>query len=303
MHIIVVRCNPELIRLIIHLSKFEAVITVAIIITVSFIFAVNSENKTEQVNADAESIYLPIVMYHHVTESQSKAGKYTVLKSELTSDLEYLKSNGYSTVTVADLINYVDGKSNLPEKPIMITFDDGFESFYTLVFPLLKQYNMKAVVSVIGSVTEKYSKIDDHNINYSNLDWNEIRELHKSGFVEIQNHSFDMHKSDTAGRKGISKIKNESLKDYKTALTADLNTLQKLFEENCGFTPDAVAYPYGAYSKSTLDIVKSCGFRCTLLCEERTNKITVGNENSLYNLGRYNRESGIKTEDFFVKLK
>lgn len=289
--------------MIIRLSKFEAVIAVALIVAVSFIFAVNSENKVSVVSAENESTFLPIVMYHHVTENQSKAGKYTVLKSELTADFEYLKNNGYNTVTVADLINYTDGEDNLPEKPIMITFDDGFESFYTLVYPLLKEYNMKAVVSVIGSVTEKYSKIDDHNTNYSNLNWNEIKELHESGLVEVQNHSFDMHKSDNGGRKGLSKMKGESSKDYKKALTADLTALQRLFEENCGFTPEAVAYPYGAYSKSTLDIVKSCGFRCTLLCEERINKITVGDKISLYNLGRYNRESGVKTEEFFAKLK
>jgi len=289
--------------LIIRLSKFEAVVALIIIVTVSFIFAVNSETKTAVVSTESESAFLPIVMYHHVTENESKASKYTVLKDELTDDLEYLKRNGYKTVTVEDLINYVNGEGSLPEKPVMLTFDDGFESFYTLVFPMLRQYNMRAVVSVIGSVTEKYSQINDHNINYSNLNWSEIIELHESGLVEFQNHSFDMHNSDVKGRKGISKMKGESSKEYEAVLAADLNKLQKLFEENCGFTPTAVAYPYGAYSKSTLDVVKECGFKCTLLCEERTNKITVGDSECLFNLGRYNRESGITSEDFFEKIK
>ena len=98
-------------------------------------------------------------------------------------------------------------------------------------------------------------------------------------------------------------MKSESAEAYEEALTNDLMRLQELFEKNCGFTPSAVAYPYGAYSKQTLEIVKKCGFRCTLLCEERINKITVSNSESLYNLGRYNRESGIETEVFFAKLK
>lgn len=288
--------------MIIRLSKFEAVIAVAIIVCVSFVFAVSSENNAAKVSADTESVFLPIIMYHHITESESKAGKYTVLTDEFESDLEYIRTHGYNTVTVADLIAFTDGKADLPEKPIMITFDDGFESFYTLAYPLLKEYNMKAVVSVIGSVTEKYSQTEDHNINYSNLNWKQIKELHESGYVEIQNHSYDMHKSYGKSRKGISRLKSESQQEYAEILSADLSRLQTLITEICGFTPTAIAYPYGTYSKSTLDIVKECGFRCSLVCEERVNKITAGKSDSLYNLGRYNRESGITTEEYFKKF-
>ena len=289
--------------MIIRPSKFEAVIAVMLIITVSFIFAVKSENRiVSQVSSGAQSVKVPVIMYHHITESEKKAGKYTVMKGELMSDLEYLTENGYNTVTVADLIAFVNNEKTLPEKPIMITFDDGFESFYTLGYPLFAQYNMKAVVSVIGSATETYSEINDHNINYSNMTWSEIKELHESGIVEIQNHSYDMHKSDSKGRKGISKLKNESLKEYRSALTEDLNRLQDLLEKNCGFRPTAIAYPYGAYSKNTLEIIKSCGFSSSFVCEERVNIITSGDKECLYNLGRYNRESGISTEDFFNKI-
>ena len=289
--------------MIIHLSKFEAVIALLLVVTVSFIFAVNSELKATVVSAEAESTFLPVIMYHHVTEDSSKTGKYTVLKDELTEDLEYIKNNGYTTVTVGELINYVDGKNDLPDKPIMLTFDDGFESFYTYVFPLLKEYKMKAVVSVIGSATEKYSQINDHNINYSNMTWDEINEVHESGLVEIQNHSYNMHKSDNKSRKGISKLKNENHNEYKMIVSADLIKLQELIKEKCGFTPTAIAYPYGAYSEYTLDVIKSCGFISSLVCEERINKIIVGNSESLYNLGRYNRESGISAESFFKRLK
>lgn len=288
--------------LVIRFSKFEAVIICFILISVAFFFALGNEKKTSTVSAQPESIKLPIIMYHHITTDKSKAGKYTVLVSEFEKDLEYIEQNGYTTVTVSDLISFVNGEVSLPEKSIMITFDDGFESFYSLAYPLLKEKNMKSVVSVIGKITEKYSEHEDHNINYSNLNFNQISELSSGGFVEIQNHSYDMHLSIQGQRKGISKLENETFEEYKKNLTNDLLTVQKILKHNCTITPQCVTYPYGAYSEETLPIIKKLGFKSTMLCEERINTIVPDDENSLYNLGRYNRPSGISTQEFFNKI-
>lgn len=288
--------------MIIRLSKFEAVILCSVIIVISFFFALGSERKTATVNSSVEYMNLPIIMYHHITTDKSKTGKYTVHVSEFENDIAYLESNGFKTVTVSDLIDYTENNASLPEKPIMITFDDGFESFYSYAYPLLKEKQMKAVVSVIGKATEQYSENPDHNVNYSNLTFSQISELTESGFVEIQNHSYDMHLSTSASRKGISRMKNESYDEYKKALTEDLLTVQKILKLNCGITPSCVVYPYGAYSKETTEIIKKLGFKSTMLCEERINKIAKGDKDSIYNLGRYNRDGNISTEAFFRRI-
>ena len=288
--------------MIIRLGRLEATILCSLMIFASFIAAVAYETKSTAAATHTQTFSLPVVMYHHVTENESKAGKYTVLTREFENDLKLIKSQGYTTVTVRELIDFVKNGKPLPDKPIMLTFDDGFESFYALAFPLLQRYNLKAVVSVIGSVTERYSTIDDHNINYSNLNFDEISELDKSGIVEIQNHSYDMHKNSAKSRKGMSKLMNESNAEYSKALEADLMAAQRALWDNCRIKPTAVAYPYGAYSKQTLAIVKNCGFECTMLCEEKINKITQGDSECLYGLGRYNRESGISSEDFFRNI-
>lgn len=288
--------------MIIRLGKFEAVIICTVIIVISFLFALGSEKKATTVSASTEYVSLPIIMYHHITSDKAKTGSYTVHVSELESDIDYLKEKGYNTVTVSDLVDYVESDTSLPENPIMITFDDGFESFYSLAYPLLCEKKMKSVVSVIGKVTEKYSENEDHNINYSNLTFEQISELNKSGYVEIQNHSYDMHLSTSGGRIGISKKNKESKEDYTKALTEDLLTVQKLLKLKCGITPTCVVYPYGAYSKETLPIIKKLGFESTMLCEEKINKIVKNDPDSLYNLGRYNRESGISSEEFFNRI-
>lgn len=301
-HILYYSVSSEMIFLIIRLGKFEAVIICTVIMVISFLFAINGEKRTAAVSATTEYVSLPIIMYHHVTTDKAKTGRYTVHVSELEKDIIYLKENGYNTVTVSDLIDYTENGEPLPENPIMITFDDGFESFYSLAYPLLRKNEMKSVVSVIGKVTEKYSENEDHNINYSNLTFDQINELYQSGYVEIQNHSYDMHLSTATGRRGISRKSKESKEDYSNALAEDLLTVQKILKLKCGILPTCVVYPYGAYSKETLPIIKKLGFKSTMLCEERINKILKNDPDSLYNLGRYNRESGISTEDFFSRI-
>ena len=111
-----------------------------------------------------------------------------------------------------------------------------------------------------------------------------------------------MHISATGQRKGISKLENETFEQYYKSLSYDLLTLQKILKLKCGITPQCVTYPYGAYSEDTTEIIKKLGFKSTMLCEERINTIVQGDEYSLYNLGRYNRPSGISTKDFFNKI-
>ena len=111
-----------------------------------------------------------------------------------------------------------------------------------------------------------------------------------------------MHNLNKVGRKGMARKSGESPVDYENALASDLTRMQELLESRSNIKATAVAYPFGSYSNHTLDIVKKLGFRASLVCEERVNKITRSNSDCLYNLGRYNRPSGKSTESFFEKL-
>ncbi len=249
-----------------------------------------------------QSIRLPVIMYHQVSTHSNNLGRYVISKSQLENDLKYIKENGFTAVDVADLIAYVSGDGKLPEKPIMLTFDDGYETGYTMLYPLMKQYGMCAVISVVGSLTDLYTQIDDHNDYYSYMTWDEVKQLTETPEIEIQNHSYDMHKIKSGGRKGIAKLKNESTDDYYNALYADVGKMQLMLMKKTGRAATAMAYPFGSYSKETVEICKKLGFKCSFTCEEKVNTVTRFNADTLFNLGRYNRPSGKTSSVFFDKI-
>lgn len=278
--------------MIFRLNRFCGMIILFVLALIFLLILTNPNSATVSSSEMSTSISLPILMYHHMSESWDKVGRYTVHVDEFESDLIFIAENGYTTVTINEVIAYVNGEGELPQKPIMITFDDGFYSTYSLAMPLLEKYEMKAVVSVIGSVAQIYSETLDTNVNYANLNWADIELMNDSEFIEIQSHTWDMHGDGTSGRKGISRLNGETFEQYELALSEDLSKMQAALYENCSITATTIAYPYGAYSSETLEIIKNLGFEASFVCEQRVNTITVGDADSLYNLGRYNRASG-----------
>lgn len=114
----------------------------------------------------------------------------------------------------------------LPSKPILLTFDDGYCNNYTYAFPLLQKYNMKAVISLIGSDSEIASG-DIYRVPSScNLSWGEVALMAKSGLVEFGNHTYDLHRI-AGGRKGANQKPGESVEAYHEILSADLSKIKK----------------------------------------------------------------------------
>ena len=122
-----------------------------------------------------EGIRLPIIMYHSLLKEKSRSGKYTITPDTLKQDLEYIKSNGYTTINMEELINYVYNDGTLPEKPIIITFDDGYYNNFGYAIPILKELNMKAIISIVGEYTDTYSESGEANLNYGYIRWEDIK--------------------------------------------------------------------------------------------------------------------------------
>jgi len=243
-------------------------------------------------------VKLPIIMYHHILKNPKSWGKYVVSPSEFEDDIIYLKKEGYSTIVMQDLIDFVYNKKELPLKPIMLTIDDGFSSDYSYILPILEKHGCKAVVSIVGEYVDKCT--DDPTLSKAYLNWEQVKGLVDSSYVEIQNHSYSMH--DRNKRKGSCKMKGESYDHYKKILNEDVGKLQTLMGEKTGYMPTAFTYPYGFISRESNQILTDMGFLATLSCYTGINFIT-GNKDELYELKRFNRPSGVSQEQFFKQFE
>ncbi len=284
--------------MIIRINKFHLLILSAVVaLVVLSMVAV----QTVSVLSLQDGIKLPIVMYHQLTKSDSKAGKYVLTVEQFENDLKHLKENGYETVTVNQILDFSKGKCDLPEKAIMITFDDGCETLYAYALPLLKEYGFTAVGFAVGALADSYTELNDHNLSYSCLDWSEIREMCDSGIVDIQSHSYDLHKN-TADRSGAKKKKGETFEQYCEFLSSDAAKMKERMLQYAGKAPIAFAYPFGSYSPESAEILNKCGIEMAFTCEERVNIIKKAESEWLFRLGRYNRPHGISSESFFEKM-
>ena len=242
---------------------------------------------------------LPIIMYHSILKDPERAGDYVVSPATLEGDLAYLKEQGYETVVMADAIAYVNGDGTLPDKPVMLTFDDGYYNNLLYALPLLEQYDMRAVLSVVGCYTERFTQTPDPNPNYGHLSWTELRELQETGRFEIQNHSYDMH--GLGERQGSSKRRDESESAYRRAFFEDTERMRDALQEH-GLAASTYTYPYGAIGPNTTEYLREMGFSASLSCFERINVLSVGDADCLFCLGRYNRPSGLSTLDFMARV-
>ncbi len=193
----------------------------------------DSENDTlyytfVPMNSDiAKDKRIPVLMYHAVGEQpwSSITGLF-VRPTELEKQLSYLSENGYTTITFEDFYRLDE-----IEKPVMLTFDDGYDDNYSELFPLLKKYNAKATVFVITELmgTEHY------------LTQEQIKEMSDSGLVSIQSH--------TVSHPFLSDLDEQELKE-------ELTTSQRILTRITQKQPFVLCYPTGKYSSLSLEKTK-----------------------------------------------
>lgn len=289
------------------LIKKKTLMFISLAIIILFIFSISfgvlltvttSDTASPQDNSK-KGVAVPIIMYHSLMKTSREMGKYVITPTEFENDLKYLKDHGYESITMTELINYVHNGGTLPEKPVIITFDDGNLNNYLYGYSILQKYQMKAIVSIIGSYSEAFSTnpYPTNDPRYAHASWDQIKEMHDSGCFEIQNHSYNLHFINK--RNGAKRKKGEPLETYKKILTADIMKLQQKLTESTGVTPNTFVYPFGSISKESVDILKEMGFKATLSCNEGVNYIDKNKEDILFGLKRKNRPHGISSSSFF----
>lgn len=274
---------------VIKLRKFIYFMVIIFVLSIFVVIHSKSDNERE----------LVVLMYHSVLKDTARSGKYIVTPDSLENDIKYLNSHGYKSVLPSDVMAYVYAGKALPEKPYLLTFDDGSYNNLTYVLPILERNDAYALISIVGKYSEEFSETNEANPAYSYLRWSDITELINSGRVEVGNHSYDFH-SIGKTRTGAKIALYEDVDKYIGIFTDDTEKTENLLLKNCGFKPIIYTYPYGAYCKQSEDVLSGRNYKMTFICEEGKNKLT-NNPECLRLLKRYNRSGNAYTDAFFRK--
>jgi len=211
---------------------------------------------------------LYVLMYHSFVPDGTECNNWTLTDARLREDLQWLADNGYTTILPSELV----AGEPLPEKAVMLTFDDGYANNYTVAYPLLREFQAKAVISLV--VNHQFHQDEKH------LSWDMCREMVQSGLVEIGSHTYNCHNNSP---RGIQRMDGESQKDYETRVFADLQTSIDLIEENVGTAVQFFAYPHGQTEPWANDFLKE-HFSLTVTTHHGSTDISKG----LYDMNRYN---------------
>lgn len=274
-----------------------------------FGFYTTKENVSERINAALTvtendlSTYterVPILMYHNLSEESAEGA--TVSTAVFEEHIKALSDAGYTSVFYEDLINYVESGIELPEKPVVITFDDGYESNISLAAPILEKYGMCATVAIVGVTegAETYKDSDAAIIPHFSLDDERLHEYMAKGILDIQTHTYDMHQVEKYDgencREGALMKNGESEESYVTALTEDISKASERIKEATGKAPVVYTYPYGKYSSLSEVVVHSLGMRVTVTTDTGVSEIVKGIPQSLYLLKRFNMTNSLSGE-------
>ena len=253
------------------------------------------------VSVNFDEIPVPIFLYHHVTEKSSYWGRDSISPAELESDLQMLTEYGYTTVSLAQVIDYVRGKGNLPPKAVVLTFDDGFLNYRDVVVPLLEKYNCRATLAIVGEYADNAENRVTDNPNFEYMTWEEAASLDPC-VTELAYHSYSSHQTNdpATGRRGMKKRAGESNEEYGTYLMNEWEAFSHKAEEY-GISCRVTAYPFGSYSDTSDALLSSLGIEATLTCESGVNHIRRGEGEVLFGLKRTNRPHGVDSEAFFKK--
>lgn len=244
------------------------------------------EKSYKNISKEVKPIEVPILMYHHFTDNPTINA--TISQKTARNHIEYVLSQGYEFIGLNELYSYLKGEEiYMPNKPIVLTADDGYLSVYEQLYPLAQEYNVMMSLAPVG--------FSIGNINSRTLPrygWEHMRRMKDDGLAEYQNHTFDLHYPDERiGREGkrvgigCLKLKGESFEDYRVRLLNDWSRLEGMLEENLGVGSNFMFYPYGRFTDSTELIAREM-FKGSLSVRRETR--TYSSLEDLWSIPRYN---------------
>lgn len=234
---------------------------------------------------------VPVLLYHSIVE---EPGSYLEVSPEtFDGQMRFLVENGYHAVTAQELIDYVYHGGTLPDKPVLISFDDGYQNNYDYAWPILKKHGLKATIYAIG-VSVGHDRYKDTQFEMTpHFGFEQAREMVESGVIDVQSHTYDMHQwppfePGEPIRETIVPLEGEGYAGYAAALNGDIAAYNQIASKELGYEFTALAFPGGSYTTLTEVLVHQAGIPVTMSTGTDSRNVLVrGLPQSLYALSRW----------------
>lgn len=197
---------------------------------------------------------IAVLMYHDF----GYRGIPSVINEEVFADqMNSLARHGFNVISMKQYVDYMEGEIELPKKSVLITFDDGYEDFYEIAYPILKQHHFPATNFIVVKST------DEPNPEYfPHLTWDQMREMKANG-MSFYSHTYDSHiKINEIEDKYpllANYLEGETSEEYKARVRADLEQAHLLLVKELGEQANILAFPYGAHSEELLEVMDEIG--------------------------------------------
>ena len=220
---------------------------------------------------------VPVIVYHDIRDVAG-SDEYVVTSRVFREQMAFLKQQGYQPVSLARFAEAAAGKSALPEKPVILSFDDGLASFRDIAMPVLAEYGFPAVLSVVTGWLDGRQVPADYRGRL--LTWEQLRAVSRSPLVEILSHTDNLHHGIHANPQGnltpasitrrydAAEGRYESEADYRARIHADLARSVQRLRTELGKAPPGIAWPYGFYDQVLAEEATALGMRYQLTLDK-----------------------------------
>ncbi len=221
---------------------------------------------------------LLILCYHSVQPAPRADDAYSISQRRFAEQMDYLRTHGYRPVSLQDVVEARRGVKKLPDKAVMLTFDDAYRSYSQFVVPLLEHYGFPSMLAVVGSWIETGPP---EGLPEPLLTWTELKQLTRHPLVTLASHSYDLHKATVYTPQGNvgpvvgvraydpKQQRYETEAEYRLRLQNDFRRQEAVFLERLGSKPQALVWPYGCYTAIGLETAGAFGFDISFALDDK----------------------------------
>jgi peptidoglycan/xylan/chitin deacetylase (PgdA/CDA1 family) len=205
------------------------------------------------------AVNIPIFCYHNF--NPTRPGSMNMTPQKFESHLKWLKDNGYTVISLREAVEFLQGKrESIPDKAVVITADDGWESVQTYMLPIVKKYNIPVTLFIYPQTI---------STGKNTLTWDELKALESTGLFEVQSHTYS-HPNFKVMKRRLSATA------YEKFVQKELVSAKKILEEKMGHPVTLLAWPFGIYNTYLEDQAAKAGYEMAFTIDARTAVRTDG---------------------------